>query len=60
MGARNKLNGLYFKIAAVVAGIVGLSSGSCSVFVIVLAIIVIVLLAGGDIRLDPKGHCRRR
>ena len=60
MGARNKLNAANLKIAAFIAGVIGLVSGSCYVFLIALAILVISGLASGDIRPDPTDRRRRR
>ncbi|HYV37043.1 MAG TPA: hypothetical protein VE988_15155 [Gemmataceae bacterium] len=57
MGARHKLNYIMLSIYVVVAGAIGILSGSWLVFWITLAIAVIVGLLSGDIR--PKPQKRR-
>lgn len=55
MGAREKLNSVYFGIAAFVAGFLGLVTKSIIVFVVSLVVMTGALLHDGAIR--PK---RRR
>lgn len=57
MGAREKLNSLYFGIAAVVAGIFGLVTKSMVVFLISIAVLAGALFHDGSIRTKPR---RRR
>jgi hypothetical protein len=50
MSARRKLNGAYLAGALVVAWLVGLATGSATVFAVALAALVGVGLVAGDIR----------
>ena len=54
LSAREKLNSVYFGIAAFVAGVLGIATGSIVVFLVSLAILTGVMLNDGSIRL-PKG-----
>lgn len=50
MGAKHKLNALYFQGAAVLAGVAGLLTQSWEVFFVVLALLLVAAVASGDIR----------
>ena len=50
MSARHKLNTAYFQGAVVIAGVVGLATGSWKIFFLGLVILVAGGLYGGDIR----------
>lgn len=52
MGARSKLNTLFFQGALVVAGTAGLATGSWNVFFGTLVVLTAVLIITGDVR--PK------
>jgi len=54
MCARHKLNRIMLSIYAVVAGAIGILSGSWLVFWIAMAIAVIAGLLSGDVRLKPQ------
>jgi len=54
MGARHKLNYIMLSIYVVLAGVIGILSGSWAVFWIALAIAVIAGLLSGDVRLKPQ------
>ncbi len=56
MGARNKLNGIYIKVAAVVGAVVGILCSSLTVAIIVFAGIIGLALYTGGIR--PRGGGR--
>ena len=58
MGAREKLNTVYFGIAAFVAGVLGIATKSIVVFFVSLAVLAGALLHDGTIR--PKSRRRRR
>jgi hypothetical protein len=57
MGAREKLNSVYFGIAAFVAGFLGLVTKSIIVFVVSLVVFSGALIHDGAIRTKPR---RRR
>ena len=54
MGAREKLNSVYFGIAAVVAGCLGVFTNSIIVFGVSLAVLTGLLLEDGMIRPTRK------
>ncbi len=56
VGARQKLNSVYFGIAAFIAGFVGLASKSLWVFVICLAGLVAAMFHDGSLRGNPRGR----
>ena len=58
MGAREKLNTVYFGIAAFVAGIFGIATNSIVVFFVCLGVLAGVLLHDGTIRPKPRRHRR--
>ena len=58
MGAREKLNTVYFGIAAFAAGVLGIVTNSIVVFFASLVVLAGVLLHDGTIR--PKPRRRRR
>jgi len=55
MSARHKLNTAYFQGTAVIAGVIGLATGSWMVFFLALAVLVAGCIHGGDIR-PRSGH----
>gem|GEM_PF-3554999 len=52
MGARSKLNTIFFQAALVVAGLAGLFTESWNVFLCTLAVLTAVLIVTGEVR--PK------
>jgi hypothetical protein len=54
MGARTKLNEIHALIAAVVAAVAGLASGSWLVFGICLAILIAIKMHSGAIRASRR------
>jgi hypothetical protein len=50
MSARRKLNGTHLTGGLVVAGLVGLLTGSWSVFVVVFGTLAVIDVAAGNIR----------
>ena len=54
MGAREKLNSVYFGVAAFIAGVLGVFTGSFVVFLVSLTILTGVLINDGLIRIEPK------
>ena len=50
MGAKSKLNGAYLNGALLIAGTVGLISGSWTVFVVCLVLLVLSSILAGEIR----------
>lgn len=52
MGARNKLNTIFFNAALAVSGLAGLMAESWNVFLSTLAVLTAVLVVTGDVR--PK------
>ena len=63
MGARQRLNSLYFLGILIVAAIIGGGAGSWPVFFIVAGVLTATAINGGDIRLKPNAlpqkHRRR-
>lgn len=60
MGARQRLNRLYLIGALVLAAAAGALLKSWGVFVVVFGLLIISLVAGGDIRLEPSRSRRTR
>ena len=58
MGARHKLNAVFFKASLIAAGIIGMLAGSWLVFFVVLVIALALAIHGADIRLTPQGGRR--
>lgn len=56
MGARHKLNQLYFFGSALFAGLFGLLAESWLVFLGVLMALLALMVHGGDIRLHRLSH----
>ncbi len=54
MNARKKLNVAYLNGCLLVAGIVGIVAGSWPVFVVALAVVALVSIYTGNIRLGPR------
>lgn len=54
MGARDKLNRAHLNGALVIAGVLGLVSGSAAVFVTAAAVLVASSVMNGGIRLGSK------
>ena len=52
MGARHKLNKVAIQGALIVAAVAGLATESTLVTLVTSAVLLILCLAGGDIRLD--------
>lgn len=50
MGAKSKLNSAYINGALVIAGMVGLITGSCTVFAVVCIVLIASSIVAGDIR----------
>ena len=50
MGAKSKLNALHLEGALIVAGLLGLATGSLSFFLVVLAGLLAAGVISGDIR----------
>jgi hypothetical protein len=50
LGAKRKLNSLYFQVAVVMAGVAGLLTQSWTVFFVVLALLTAASVVSGDIR----------
>ncbi len=60
MGARQRLNSLYFLGVLIVAAIIGGGAGSWPVFFIVAGVLTATAINGGDIRLTPTVRPSRR
>jgi hypothetical protein len=57
MGARQKLNMAFVNGCALVAAVAGYGCGSWIVFALAMAVVVVLALQTGDIRLKPvKRH----
>ena len=56
MGARRKLNGAMLNGCALLAGALGVLSGSWTVFWVSLAVSIVAALCSGDIRPKPQKH----
>jgi len=54
MGARHKLNGIYFGGSAFVAALFGLAAQSWSVFGLALLGLLAIHVVSGSIRLPPR------
>ncbi len=54
MGARQRLNSLYFLAVLIVAALVGGAAQSWSLFLISAAIMTVLMIYGGDIRPTPQ------
>lgn len=61
MGARNKLNGVYVIGCFIIAGILGLLTGSGGIFVLSAVVLVVCSVVSGDIRFETNSrHSRKR
>lgn len=58
MGARHKLNQAYFNGSLLIAGAVGLATGSLAIFIVVFGVMVMLNLHSGDIRPNKRGRRR--
>ena len=54
MGARQKLNHAHVNGALIAAGVLGLVTGSWTIFIVAGAVLIGTAICGGDIR--PTGH----
>jgi hypothetical protein len=54
MGARDKLNGFWIVIIVLVAGFVGLVTGSWVMFFVALAVLLAIAVGEGGIRPDRR------
>ena len=60
MGARQRLNSLFFCGALIVAAVIGVAAESWAVFVVAAVVLIAVFVYGGDIRLHrTQRHPRR-
>ena len=60
MGARQRLNSLYFVGALVSAGLIGGLTNSWAVFLIAVVVLTIALIHGGNIRPQPRRSPQQR
>jgi|GEM_PF-176857 hypothetical protein len=63
MSARQKLNQAYINGALLLAGVIGASTESWTVFITLTVILVVLSIHGGDIRTTPRssrGPVQRR
>ncbi|WP_417850274.1 hypothetical protein [Thalassoglobus sp.] len=60
MGARQRLNSLYFIGVLIVATIIGGTANSWAVFLIVAGVLIATAINSGDIRLTPTVRPQRR
>jgi hypothetical protein len=54
LNARQKLNSAYINGALIIAGLVGLGTGSWAVFFLLLGVLLAIALADGGIRPTPR------
>ena len=59
MGARQKLNGAYVNGALVVAAVLGLMTGSWTIFIFAGAVLIGIAIYDGDIRSHSHRSSRR-
>lgn len=60
MGARQRLNSLYFTGILIAAAICGVASESWSIFALAVVALGAILIHGGSIRPQPTSRPRRR
>ncbi len=54
MGARQRLNSLYFIGVLIIAASIGGAANSWTVFCLVAGVLIAAAIYGGDIRVSPK------